>query len=65
MKLKAKFVSSPSDDTYCAVSIRQLQTAFYLLMMGHAVAFVCFVAENLWQIYRSKVRGPTGISLRH
>jgi len=64
MKLKAKFVSSPSDDTYCAVSIRQLQTAFYLLMMGHAVAFVCFVAENLWHIYRSKGRGPTGVPLR-
>jgi len=64
MKLNAKFVS-PSDDTYYAVSIRQLQTAFYLLMMGHAVAVVCFVVESLWHFYRSKCRGPTGISLRH
>jgi rhodanese-related sulfurtransferase len=66
---KAKIVSkldipTPAD-TYCAISIRQLQTAFYLLMLGYVLAVVCFVTEIMWYHYRSKGHGPTGTSLLH
>jgi hypothetical protein len=56
MKLKSEFVSPTSDDTYYAISIRHLQTVFYLLVLGFAVATACFVAEILWHLYRSKGR---------
>ena len=63
--LESKFVSSTSNDTYYAISIRQLQTVFYLLLLGYAVAVTCFVAEILWHFYRSKGRGATGTFLLH
>jgi hypothetical protein len=36
------------DDTYTAFSVNQLQTAFYLLMIGYVLAFACFVTEIMW-----------------
>ena len=52
-------------DTYYAINIRHVQTAFYLLMLGYAVAVACFVAEIMWHRYRSKGHGLTGTSLLH
>jgi hypothetical protein len=42
-------------DRYFAISIRHLQTAFYLLMLGYVLAVVCFVAEVMWK--RHSLRG--------
>jgi hypothetical protein len=39
-------------DTYCALSVRHLQTALYLLMLGYVLAVVCFVTEIMWHRYR-------------
>jgi len=43
------------DDTYIVFGVRHLQTAFYLLILGHLLAFACFVTEIVWQHYKSKV----------
>jgi hypothetical protein len=52
-------------DTYYVINIRHLQSPFYLLMLGHVLAVVCFVTEIMWHRYRSKGHGPTGTSLLH
>jgi hypothetical protein len=44
-----------SYDTYTVFSVRHLQTAFYLLMLGYVLTLACFVAEIMWHRYRSKV----------
>jgi hypothetical protein len=62
-KLESKFDFPTSADTYYAISIRHLQTAFYLLMLGYVLAVVCFVTEIMWHRYRSKGRGQTNIAL--
>jgi hypothetical protein len=64
-KIDSKFVFPTPADTYCAISITHLQTAFYLLMLGYVLAVVCFVSEIMWHRYRSKGHGPTGASLLH
>ena len=51
-KIFSKFDIPTPADTYYAISIRQLQTAFYLLMLGYVFAVVCFVAEIMWHRYR-------------
>ena len=43
------------DDTYTVFGIRHLQTAFYLLMIGHVLAFASFMIEIMWHRYMSKV----------
>ena len=43
------------DDTHTAFGVRHLQTAFYLLVIGYVLAFVCFVTEIVWHRYRAKV----------
>ena len=65
IELNSMYVSPTFADTYSAISIRHLQTVFYLLLLGYAVAVACFLAEILWHLYKSKGRGPTGTSLRH
>jgi hypothetical protein len=50
-------------DTYNAISVGHLQTAFYLLILGYVLAVVCFVTEIMWHRYRSKGRGRTWASL--
>jgi hypothetical protein len=52
--IKEKFDFNMFDDTYSAMNIRQLQTAFYLLMLGYVLAVVCFVTEIMWHRYSSK-----------
>jgi hypothetical protein len=42
------------DDSYSAMNIRHLRTAFYLLMLGYVLAGVCSVTEIMWHWYRSK-----------
>jgi hypothetical protein len=43
------------DNTYTVFGITHLKTAFYLLMLGYVLSFVCFVTEIMWHSYRSKV----------
>jgi hypothetical protein len=63
--VQTKFDLHMSEDTNSALNIRQLQTAFYLLMLGYVLAGVCFVTEIMWHCYRSRVCEPTGTSLCH
>jgi hypothetical protein len=51
-ELQIKYVSPTFADTYSATNITHLQMVFYLLLLGYAVAVACFVAENLWHLYR-------------
>jgi hypothetical protein len=61
-KLESKFASPTFADVYYAISIRHLQSAFYLFMLGYVLTVVCFVTEIMWQRYRSKGRGRTNTS---
>ena len=63
LKIESKLDVPTFDDTYYAISIRHLQTAFYLLMLGYVLAVVCFVTEIIWHWYRSKGRGRTSTSV--
>jgi hypothetical protein len=63
LKLESKFVSPTFEDTYYAINVSHLQTAFYLLMIGYALAFASFVTEIMWHRYRCKGRGPTSTSV--
>jgi len=58
-KLESKSDYPPSDDTYYAIGISHLQTAFYLLLLGYILAVVCFVTEIMWHCHRSKGFGRT------
>jgi hypothetical protein len=51
--------------TYYNISLRHLQAAFYLMMLGHALALACFVTEIMWHSLRSKVRETKSESLGH
>ena len=55
---KEKILSMPDafafDDTYTALSVTHLQTAFYLLMLGYVLAVVCFVTEIMLHRYKTK-----------
>jgi hypothetical protein len=62
-EMESKFNSPTFADTYAATSIRNLQTVFYLLMIGYALAVVCFVIEIMWHRYWTKRRGPTSTSV--
>jgi hypothetical protein len=57
LKRESKLDVPTSYDTYYALNITHLQTAFYLLMLGYVLAVVCFVTEMLWHCYWSKGRG--------
>jgi hypothetical protein len=43
--VRAKFNLNILDVTYSPMSIINLQTAFYLWMLGYVLAVVCFVTE--------------------
>jgi hypothetical protein len=62
-KTESMFNSPTFADTYSAISISHLQTAFNLLMIGYVLAVACFVTEIMWHLYRSKGRGPTSTSV--
>jgi hypothetical protein len=53
-RLKTKFDSTSFTDTYYTINIRQLRTAFYLLMLGYVLALACFVIEIMWFRYRTR-----------
>jgi hypothetical protein len=58
-KVKSKFNFPTFDDTYTAISIRHLQTVFYLLLLGYILAFASVVTEILWHfIGQSGVNQP-------
>jgi hypothetical protein len=63
--VKTKFDFNMLDDTYSAMNIRHLQTAFYFLMLGYVLAAVCFVTEIMWHRYRSRVCELTSTSFCH
>ena len=58
VNLESRLVSPAFDDIYYAINVRDLQTAFYLLMLGYVLAVGCFVSEIMWHRYRLKGRGP-------
>jgi hypothetical protein len=64
-KMVSKLDTPTFADTYYVINVRHLQTAFYLLMLGYALAVACFVTEIMWHRYRSKGRGPTCASVCH
>ena len=43
------------DDTCTVFGFSHLQTAFYLMILGYVVALACFLIENIWHGYMSKV----------
>jgi len=63
LKIESKFYVPTFDDTYYAINISHLQTAFYLLMLGYVLAVVFSVTEIFWHCYRSKGRGRTSASV--
>jgi hypothetical protein len=63
--VQTKFDFNMFDDTYSAMNIRHLQTAFYFLMVGYVLAVVFFVTEIMWHRYISRVCEPTGTSFCH
>ena len=63
--VQSKFNSASFADTYTTISMRHLQTPFYLFLIGNIFAIVCFTIELLWHRYRSKGRGPNCTSLCH
>jgi hypothetical protein len=62
-KMDSKFIAFTSTDTYNAMSIRNLQTVFYVLLLGYVSALACFVTEIVWHCCRSKEREPSGTSV--
>jgi hypothetical protein len=45
LNVESKLDVPTFDDTYYAISVIHLQTAFYLLMLGYVWAGACFVTE--------------------
>jgi hypothetical protein len=64
-KSESKFDYPALEYSYSAINISQLQTAFYILMLGYIVALVCFVIEIVWHCYMSKVSAVLSSSLCH
>jgi hypothetical protein len=52
-KTDSEFDSHALDDTSFAYSIKQMQTAIYLLLLRYALALF-FMIEVLWHLYKSK-----------
>lgn len=46
--------SSTLGITYLSISMIHMQSAFYLLLLGHAVAFLSFMMETIWYRHRSE-----------
>jgi len=63
IELESKYVSPTFDDMYYAINVRHLQAAFYLLLLGYAMAVAFFLTEIMWHRYRSKGRGTTSTSV--
>jgi hypothetical protein len=63
LKIESKLDVPTSYDTYYAINITHLQTAFYLLILGYVLDVACFVTEIMWQCYWSKERGRKYTSL--
>jgi hypothetical protein len=55
-KIETEFKSSTVDDTQSVLGVRQVQTAFYFLMLGCVLALACFVTLILCCHFRSKKR---------
>jgi hypothetical protein len=51
---QTKFNFPTSEDECLVLGVRNLQTAFYLLMLGYVLAVVCFVTEIVWHRYRAE-----------
>jgi hypothetical protein len=47
--LKAKSSSSKTEaDEHCALTMNHMQSAFYLLLFGHALGLISFLMEMLY-----------------
>jgi len=66
-KAKIDFMyNSPTfTDTYYALNISHLQTAFYLLFLGYVTSVVCFVSEIIWHRFSSKGNEQKVASICH
>jgi hypothetical protein len=64
-RIESKVNFSRISDTYYNISLRHLQAAFYLMMLGHALALACFVIEIIWHNFRLKVRELKSTSHGH
>ena len=62
-KLDSKFNSPTFADMYTAISISHLQTVFFLLLLGYALALASFVFEIMWHRCRSKRREQSSTSV--
>jgi len=62
-KFQTEYNFPNSDDNYFVFGVSHLQTAFYLLLLGYAMAVACFVSEIMWRGYRSEWCVPTGTIL--
>jgi hypothetical protein len=47
LKSKSSFSKTLADD-YCALSMNNMQSAFYLLLFGHALGLLSFLMEILY-----------------
>jgi hypothetical protein len=63
--MESKVNYSKTSDRCYIIILRHLQAAFYLMMLGQALALACFVTEIMWHSIRSKVREPRSSSLGH
>jgi hypothetical protein len=61
--IQSKYDFNIFDDTYSAMNIRHLQTAFYFLMLGYVLAVVCFVTEIMWNRHSSEGLVNKGVNL--
>jgi hypothetical protein len=63
-EIQSKFNTYRFDDIYSAISVRHLQTAFYFLLMGYALALASFVTEIMWHRYSSKGHEKMHVSVK-
>lgn len=62
-KTESKYISPTFTDMYTAISISNLQTVFYLLLLGFVLALSSFVTEIMWHRCGLKKCEPNGKSL--
>jgi hypothetical protein len=65
LKIESRLDVPTFDDTYYAINISHLQTAFYLLILGYVLAVACFETEIMCHYYKSKGRGTKVTDFSH
>jgi hypothetical protein len=65
LKVESKLDVPTFDDTYCAVSVIQLQTAFCVLMLGYVLAVVCLWLKSCGTVTKGRGLTSTSVTDRH